>query len=112
MKIQCSCGAKFEFEITSEMADSPVNFVCSSCGRESSDFVDSLVRQQLGQVARPSGSPIDISGLARLAAAAPSEKTRPVLRVEAHEAPQPTPLPETAEQPVHCFKHPGQLATE
>src|SRR5215475_14050119 len=109
MKIQCSCGAKFEFEITSEMAKSPVKFVCSSCGRESSDFVDSLVRQQLGQGVSPTGSPFDISGVARLTAAA---TPKPALRVQGYSAPQAVPIPEPLEQEARCSKHPGQLAIE
>ena len=49
MKIQCGCGAKYEFEITPDMAQNPVQFVCPACGADSSAFVTNLVRQQLGQ---------------------------------------------------------------
>ena len=48
MKIQCSCGAKYTFDITPDMADKPVRFVCQQCGLDSSDFVNNLIRQELG----------------------------------------------------------------
>ena len=60
MKVQCSCGAKHEFEITSAMKVAPVQFVCPSCGADASEFVDGLVRQQLGQTSTPPGTPIPV----------------------------------------------------
>ena len=35
MKLQCPCGVKYAFEITPEMLNQPVTFVCPSCGQES-----------------------------------------------------------------------------
>ena len=49
MKIQCSCGAKYDFDITPGMAQNPVQFVCPACGLDASDFVNDLIRQELGQ---------------------------------------------------------------
>jgi len=49
MKIQCGCGAKYEFDITPGMAQNPVRFVCPACGADSSALVTRLVREQLGQ---------------------------------------------------------------
>ena len=48
MKIQCSCGAKYALDLSPEMAETPVRFVCPACGRDASDFVNNLVRQELG----------------------------------------------------------------
>ena len=48
MKIQCSCGSKYVIEVTPDMARQPVHFVCGNCGRDASEFVTSLVRQELG----------------------------------------------------------------
>src|SRR5436305_14992080 len=48
MKIQCSCGAKYVFEVAPEMLEKPVRFVCTSCGLDASEYVNSLVRQELG----------------------------------------------------------------
>src|SRR5215831_2659397 len=62
MKVQCSCGAKYEFEITSAMESRPVQFVCPACGTDASDFVDSLVRRQLGQESKPLGEPVPVTG--------------------------------------------------
>ena len=46
MKLQCSCGAKYAFDATPEMLQNPVRFVCPSCGLDSSDFVNELVRRE------------------------------------------------------------------
>src|ERR1051325_7314513 len=51
MKIQCSCGMKYAFDLTPEMARTPIKFVCKSCGVDSSEMVNQLVRQQLGLAA-------------------------------------------------------------
>ena len=45
MKIQCPCGAKFDFDVTPEMAENPVQFVCPNCGLDSSDYVNELIRR-------------------------------------------------------------------
>src|ERR1039458_4539072 len=60
MKIQCSCGAKYAFDITPEMAQNPVKFVCPDCGLDSSDYVNRLVRVELmeqGFIAPPNQPP-------------------------------------------------------
>src|SRR5438309_8614645 len=49
MKIQCSCGAKYVFEVTPDMLEKPVRFVCTSCGLDASEYVNNLVREELGQ---------------------------------------------------------------
>ena len=49
MKIQCSCGAKYSFEVTPEMARNPMRFVCQNCGLDSSDFVNELVRGEIAK---------------------------------------------------------------
>jgi hypothetical protein len=121
MKIQCSCGAKHQFEVTPEMADAPVSFQCPACGMDASEFVNSLVRQELGQTETPSGAPIPITisgGLhvRRSEQAAPAgvllgsgleiALPPPPTRV----AVAPAPVPEPAVRP--CLRHLDQLATE
>src|SRR5205085_2920265 len=64
MKVQCSCGAKHRFEITPEMRTNPVRFICPACGVDASEFVDGLVRQELGQSASPAGRVIQVRALA------------------------------------------------
>ena len=39
MKIQCACGTKYAFDITPDMAQNPVRFVCPACGLDSSEYV-------------------------------------------------------------------------
>ena len=77
MKIQCSCGAKYAFDVAPEMAKNPVRFVCPTCGLDASDFVNNLVRQELG-----------LSGSAD---ATPAPTLEPVA-VQAQSAPQPRPV--------------------
>src|SRR2546421_9242637 len=48
MKVQCSCGAKFAFDATPEMAREPVHFNCPSCGADISEPLNVLLRQQFG----------------------------------------------------------------
>ena len=60
MKVQCSCGAKYAFEITPEMRTNPVRFLCPACGLDASEFVDGLIRQELGQNATPHGRVITV----------------------------------------------------
>ena len=70
MKIQCACGAKYAFDATPEMVENPVRFVCQNCGLDSSDFVNGLIRQELG-LAKPAARAASCgSGFHRDAAAA------------------------------------------
>jgi hypothetical protein len=109
MKIQCSCGAKYAFDITPETAQTPVRFVCPACGRDSSDFVNRMVRQELGlpePAAAPSPPPV-----ARPIQAAPG--SRPVARVQAY-TPEIVPAdaePVSVDEPQRCSKHPDQFVT-
>src|SRR5436190_23919716 len=47
MKIQCSCGAKYNIDVTPDMAHGPVHFVCSACGLDASEYVTTLVHREL-----------------------------------------------------------------
>ncbi len=112
MKIQCSCGAKFEFEITPAMAAAPVQFMCPACGQDASPFVDSLVRRELGQTASPSGTPIAL-GRAQGAGAEPAgAQPRLALRKETPPSGPAEPSSANEAAPNPCPKHPGQFAAE
>jgi hypothetical protein len=125
MKIQCSCGAKYEFAITPVMVNNPVRFVCPVCGLDASDFVDSLVRRELGQTASPPGVPQMVTAVPTLppgsqpapvaplltAAPAPVRLAVPVAGPAAAHAPGAEAANAQAEYPP-CPKHPGQLAME
>src|ERR1035437_5691058 len=80
MKIQCSCGAKYEFDVTPEMAKTPVRFVCSACGLDASDFVNSLVRQELGLSAAAVGAAVP-APLHVATPVQPVPQSRPVARM-------------------------------
>jgi hypothetical protein len=108
MKIQCGCGAKYEFDITPDMAQNPVQFVCPACGADSSALVTTLVRQQLGE-AQPASSQPPSSGAGILPAS--SEHRAPRLRVPPQPAP-PDAAPPLETEPRHCPRHPAEFATE
>ena len=108
MKVQCSCGSKYEFEITPAMASRPVQFVCPACGTDASDFVDNLVRRQLGQESRPPGEPVPVTGSATDIPQPP----RLGLAVSAVQASGAVgSATEAAEEGGPCLKHPGQMTT-
>ena len=113
MKIQCSCGAKYAFDVTPEMAKTPVRFVCSACGLDASDFVNSLVRQELGLSAAAVGAPAPVA----LHVAAPVQsapQSRPVarIRIQTPDAASAETEPEASSEPQRCSKHPDQFVTE
>jgi hypothetical protein len=129
MKVQCSCGAKYEFDLTPVMATSPVKFVCPACGLDASEFVDSLVRRELGQSSTPRGVPVPVSlqgtaAVSKLAQTgaptgvllednAPPPRSGLAVRVHTPAAPAETVAPEPASVVgTPCLKHPGQLAVE
>ncbi len=110
MKIQCSCGAKYAFDITPEMAREPVKFVCPQCGLDSSELVNQLVRQELAEQNLPAVPP------------PPAELTIPPkpapARLKIAHAEKPAEPPPTENVTPgsyvtkHCPKHPQMLATE
>jgi hypothetical protein len=104
MKIQCACGAKYSFDATPEMLQNPVKFVCPSCGLDSSDYVNELIRGEFaGQT--PAAPPP--------AAAAPATKS-PRLKISLAGSPPSAPAEEAVPAPAaeeHCAKHPREPAT-
>ncbi len=106
MKLQCSCGAKYAFDITPEMLQNPVKFVCPSCGLDSSDFVNQLVREELAS--RAADQPLPDAPPPALAPAPP-----PAARIRI--SPAQKPAEAAADMPVSakfCSKHARERATE
>jgi outer membrane protein assembly factor BamB len=100
MKIQCACGAKYAFDATPEMLQNPVRFVCPSCGLDSSDFVNELVRREFA---------------GQTPAASPPVTESPRLKIFHGELPPSAPVEEAATAPAaeeHCLKHPRELAVQ
>src|SRR5579859_3386070 len=125
MKIQCSCGVKYEFELTPDMKRGPVKFVCPACGLDSSEFVDGLVRKELGQAVAPSGQSVSIPAEAPQSATelrdSRSEAPKPgSLRIAGTRAEQPrspgAEEPGAVVQPMSgaavCPRHPAELVVE
>ena len=104
MKIQCSCGTKYAFEITPDMVANPVRLVCQNCGTDNSAAVNQIIQQQFG-------TPVTE---AVTAPAVPAVSTAPRLRVNVHPVPPPAAAPEAGAQaaPQLCRKHPGQFTTD
>ena len=112
MKIQCSCGAKYALDLSPEMAETPVRFVCPACGRDASDFVNSLVRQELG-LSEPAaaGTPATAS---EAPPAQPAPQSPPFARMCMHTPPTAPAYAATASPgaPQRCTKHPDQFTTD
>ncbi len=106
MKIQCSCGTKYAFEITPDMVANPVRLVCQNCGADNSAAVNQIIQQQFGTPATETAT------TAPAAPAVPSS-TATRLRVNVHTAPAAA-APDVAAPaaPELCRKHPGQFTTE
>ena len=106
MKIRCSCGTKYEFDVTPDMARNPVRFVCSNCGLDSSDYVNQMVRAELAEQA--GSEPLPDAPMPSIAAAPPPA---PRLKISQETRPAETP---TAAAPVskYCPKHRTVLATQ
>ena len=103
MKLQCSCGAKYAFDITPEMVQNPVRFVCPQCGQDSSDFVNGLVRQEFGQAAA--------APAAHQPPPAPEVPAAPRLRIS-HTEPPAAPVEAAPVAAVTCAQHRGVRATD
>jgi len=125
MKVQCSCGSKYEFEITSEMSARPIKFVCPACGLDASEFVDGLIRNELGQAGTPHGVPVPIqvgpravratsAPAIRVAKPPPPQRARPAaVRLQSPPPPAAEPVAaEAAPAGKPCLKHPGEAAVE
>src|SRR5712675_1639897 len=95
MKIQCSCGAKYAFDVTPEMGQNPIRFVCPTCGLDGSETVNQLIRQELARTAPasvPSPAPAPIPVVATrvsppaVSPAPPPPAASPAMRVRIHAA--------------------------
>jgi hypothetical protein len=110
MKIQCSCGAKYSFDVTPAMAQTPVQFVCPACGVNASDMVNRLIRQELGLPATDATpAPAPVAPRVR-----PPPQAPPVSRLWV-QVPEVAPVeaePNAADTPQRCFKHPGQFVVD
>ena len=98
MKIQCSCGAKYAFDLSPDLAQRPVQLICQACGLDLSQPANDLIRQELAQAGGVS----------------PAPQPLPTVRVRIHQresAPEPV-APQPAEAEEICPKHPDQLATD
>lgn len=121
MKIQCSCGAKYAFDVTADMVSNPVKFICQSCGADNSAGINAIIQQQFGAAAAAAPAPPPVA-LAPAIDSAPAAPAPPVagggtrLKVSvAHsaEAAQAGSAPRVeARSGVPCGKHPGHMAAE
>ena len=114
MKIQCSCGSKYSFDVTPESAANPVRFICPNCGVDSSDAVNQLIRQQFGLAAPPAPT---VAQPPPAPPAVPAAPTASKLRISHDHPPAASPAPVAAPagapaQFVACPKHPNELAEE
>ncbi len=115
MKIQCSCGAKYSFDITPGMQ--PVKFVCQHCGQDYSGYVNDLIRKELGDNAFAAAPPPSASAAASPSAPAapppppPTAPAAPRLRISRTQAPEAAPQ-EQAPLSKYCARHRTELTTD
>jgi hypothetical protein len=105
MKIRCSCGVKYEFEVTPEMWQNPVKFVCTNCGLDSSEYVNQMVREEIAE-----NFP-EVIEKAKAAAVPPP----PAPRLKISHEPKPAETPAETPRPKpskYCAKHHGALAAD
>jgi hypothetical protein len=98
MKLQCSCGAKYSFDLTPDMLQNPVKFVCPRLRADSSEFVNELVRQEFA--AAPTEPP-----------AVPAAPRLKISHAPTNEAPA-APAEESPAPSKFCQKHRGVPVTE
>jgi hypothetical protein len=116
MRIQCSCGTKFELDVTPEMAHSGVKCVCPSCGLDASEFVTNLARQELAAAAAPEPSAtIPAATPLPRPAAGPVRVNLPP-RIPTPAVPVAPSQPEAAAAPQaeaqYCQRHADQIVVE
>ncbi len=113
MKIQCSCGTKYAFDVTPEMVANPIRFVCQNCGADNSAAVNALIQQQFAASVPPTPAPPP-APIAVAPPPAPAAPSGPApLKVKVHAAaPATTATATAAPNAVPCHKHPGQFATQ
>ncbi|HTR43668.1 MAG TPA: PQQ-binding-like beta-propeller repeat protein [Pseudomonadales bacterium] len=113
MKIQCSCGAKYELDVVPGMGR--VTFVCQNCGQDYSEYVNSLISQQMGAQAAPPQAPATQAAPPPPAAPAtpppPVDASGPRLKINRGHA-EAAPQQPAAEASKYCSKHRTELATE
>src|SRR6185369_8557866 len=97
MKIQCHCGAKYEFEIYAGMSREPVEFRCPTCRTDLSPYLNELIRRELGELeavtatASVSAAPASVSAPAAPSMPAPAPAPAPVPVAAAPRAVTPAP---------------------
>ncbi|HLP77418.1 MAG TPA: hypothetical protein VK327_10935, partial [Candidatus Paceibacterota bacterium] len=96
MKIVCQCGAKFAVDVTPEMATRPVQFICPSCGLDSSSAVNELIQQELAQNAPEEAAAVVV-------AESPAPRKHVTLAGKTHASPASSDVSLQV-----CLKHPGQ----
>lgn len=102
MKIQCSCGTKYAFDITPEMAADPVRLVCQNCGADNSASVNQIIQQQFAATTPASEPP---------PASVPAAGPAPRVRVQVHTA-APVASAAASPTPPMCLKHPGNFTAD
>jgi hypothetical protein len=109
MKILCPCGAKFAVDVTPEMAQKPVQFICPACGLDSSAAVNEQILQEvsigaLAPVAAPASVAAPVESPPPAPAVAPAHARIHVSRPSAHAVAAAAPT----STPQFCLKHSGQ----
>jgi hypothetical protein len=92
IKIFCSCGAKFKFDVEPVDGHSPGPVHCPSCGKDSTDATNALIHQALAASAPVKAAPILVS-------AAPAAEGAPKVAIPAIRIPTPASAPAAVRVP-------------
>ena len=109
------------------MRTNPVRFVCPVCASDASEFVDGLIRHQLGQSETPGGRVISVQALAETtfpraddelpkisnSPGTAAQSSAPLrVNISTTKSNPGTSVPVEPGGPMRCLKHPGEFATE
>ncbi|MEY4387699.1 MAG: hypothetical protein RLY20_2982 [Verrucomicrobiota bacterium] len=77
IKIECSCGTKFAFDVEPVSGRMPVGIGCPNCSLDATGQANAIIAQQLGTIAPPPAAAPAPAGL-RLAGSAPRASAPPI----------------------------------
>jgi hypothetical protein len=108
IKIECSCGSRYKFDLEPVNGRSPTSLACPNCQASWTEHANAMIARQLGVTASPPlvATPTPAPAVATLSAgtmAPPAPSQKFALRLSSHapsEAPAPAAAPSATAEPV------------
>jgi hypothetical protein len=125
MRVECSCGAQYDFDVTPDVALRPVQFTCSACDGDLSESLTALFQQELAKTAAAAAEAVPKAEPAipvaqtvqspQSSVATTQARSTVRVRLRAPEltaaAVAPEPSSESSSEEQRCPRHPAELAT-